>query len=61
MNIPEGATVEVKLGKQSSKGTVVAVDTVHGSILVQYDEDAYGTTEWIPQERCKLLAAPSQS
>jgi hypothetical protein len=61
MNIPEGSIVEVKLGKQHSKGTVVAVDLVHGSILVQYDESAAGATEWLPQERCKLLAAPPRS
>lgn len=58
MNIREGAVVEVKLGKQNSKGTVVAVDSTHGSILVQYDDAAAGATEWLPEERCKMLTAP---
>ena len=55
MSFSEGTAVKVKLGKQQSRGTVVAVDSVHGSVLVQYDNQPAASPEWLPQERCKAL------
>jgi hypothetical protein len=61
LNIVEGAVVESKLDKHASKGTVIAVDATHGSILVQYDGSPAGTAEWLPQERCRVVSSPAQS